>query len=152
MGMCTIKRFKNKKDFNHAFDFTLGWEGGYVNDPNDPGGETKFGISKRANPSVDIKALTVDGAKKIYKAKYWDAAGCKEMDWPLNCVMFDMAVNLGVSRAKSLYREVGDNPEELITRRETYYQRLAKQKPGFQRYLRGWFNRTRSLRDYIKEA
>ena len=41
--------------FERAIDKTLAWEGGYVNDPKDPGGETKYGISKRAHPDVDIK-------------------------------------------------------------------------------------------------
>lgn len=46
-------------------------EGGYVNDPADAGGETKFGISKRSHPAVDIKALTVEDAKHIYLDDYW---------------------------------------------------------------------------------
>ena len=41
--------------FERAIDKTLAWEGGYVNDPKDPGGETKYGISKRAHPDVDTK-------------------------------------------------------------------------------------------------
>ena len=46
-------------------------EGGYVNDPSDPGGETKYGISKKAYPKVDIKNLTLDDAIEIYKDDYW---------------------------------------------------------------------------------
>lgn len=152
MKFCFSKKIKNQKDFKDAFDFTIGWEGGYVNHPSDPGGETKFGISKRAYPHLNIRKLTIDQAKKIYKKDYWDAAGCKDMKWPLSCVVFDMAVNMGVSRGTRFYKEVGDDPTALIDRRELYYQRLAKQKPKFQKFLNGWFNRTRALRDYIKEA
>ena len=53
--------------FERAIDKTLAWEGGYVNDPKDPGGETKYGISKRAHPDVDIKNLSREKACAIYK-------------------------------------------------------------------------------------
>ena len=52
---------------------------GYVNDPKDPGGETNYGISKRAYPDVDIKNLTEDGAKDIYKRDYWDKNKCEDL-------------------------------------------------------------------------
>ena len=58
--------------FERAIDKTLAWEGGYVNDPKDPGGETKYGISKRAHPDVDIKNLSREKACAIYKKHYWD--------------------------------------------------------------------------------
>ena len=58
--------------FEAAVNDVLGEEGGYVNNPADPGGETNWGISKRAFPQVDIKALTRDDAKALYRANYWD--------------------------------------------------------------------------------
>lgn len=58
--------------FKDAIDLVLSQEGGYVNDPDDPGGETNWGISKRAFPALDIAALTRDDAVKIYKAHYWE--------------------------------------------------------------------------------
>lgn len=75
-------------------------EGGYVNDPDDPGGETKYGISKRAYPDVDIANLTPEGAAALYRPDYWDAAHCNELPWPVNLVVFDGAVNQGVFAAK----------------------------------------------------
>ena len=63
-----------------AISATLAHEGGYVNDPADPGGETKFGISKRAYPDVDIKSLTRQEAEMIYRRVYWEKAGCDKMD------------------------------------------------------------------------
>ena len=53
-------------EFNDIIEVVLHHEGGYVNDPDDPGGETNFGIAKRSHPDVDIKNLTKDGAKEIY--------------------------------------------------------------------------------------
>ena len=51
--------------FEAAVDRVLGHEGGYVNHPNDPGGETNWGISKRSYPNVDIKALTREGVLRL---------------------------------------------------------------------------------------
>src|SRR5574343_326744 len=65
--------------FDQAFDRLIGHEGGYVFDPHDPGGETKFGISKRAYPALDIAALTLADAKAIYRRDYWDGAQCDRL-------------------------------------------------------------------------
>lgn len=62
----------NGLKFNLAFIKLMDAEGGYVNDPDDPGGMTKYGISQRAHPDVDIKNLTIDGAKEIYRLEYWE--------------------------------------------------------------------------------
>ena len=58
--------------FDEIIEVTLHHEGGYVHDPKDLGGETNFGIAKRFYPDVDIKNLTKEGAKEIYKKDYWD--------------------------------------------------------------------------------
>ena len=97
----------NRRDFDRAFDFTVGVEGGYGNDPDDPGGETNWGISKRAHPNVDIKNLTKEEAKEIYWEEYWKLAGCSNLEWPINMLLFDNAVNAGVSAAQSNWKEWG---------------------------------------------
>lgn len=61
--------------FDTAIEYVLQNEGGYVNDPADPGGETNFGISKRSYPNVDIRNLTRDGAKAIYLRDFWKFGG-----------------------------------------------------------------------------
>lgn len=53
-------------DFDKAFEIVVGHEGGYTDHPSDPGGETKFGISKRSYPNENIKGLTLERAKQIY--------------------------------------------------------------------------------------
>lgn len=94
--------------FDQCFDKLLGHEGGYVNDPRDPGGETKFGISKRAYPDIDIAALTVEQAKAIYKRDYWDRARCDELPPVVAFHVFDTAVNSGIGQAiRFLQRAVG---------------------------------------------
>lgn len=81
--------------FDKAFERLMGEEGGYVNDSRDPGGETAYGISKRAYPSVDIAALTLDGAKAIYRRDYWDAMRCDELPERIAAALFDSGVNSG---------------------------------------------------------
>ena len=88
--------------FDAAFERLIGHEGGYVNDARDPGGETKYGISKRAYPGVDIKGLTLDQAKRIYYRDYWIRAGCERVPEPMRFDLFDTAVNSGIGRAVRL--------------------------------------------------
>lgn len=85
--------------FDEAFDKLIDHEGGYVNDPRDPGGETKFGISKRQYPNLDIKNLTRDDAKLIYRTDYWERAGCDQIDPAVAFNIFDAAVNSGIENS-----------------------------------------------------
>jgi len=77
------------KDFDKAIKFVLKWEGKYSNDPQDPGGETKYGISKRSYPELDISKLTLKQAKEIYYQNYWLKCGCDSLPYPFNIVVFD---------------------------------------------------------------
>ena len=86
-------------DFDLAFKAVIGHEGGYVNHPSDPGGETKFGISKRSYPGVDIKNLTLDQAKEIYRKDFWDKLHLDELPDVIRFDLFDAAVNSGVATA-----------------------------------------------------
>lgn len=95
-------------DFETAFARLLGHEGGYVADSRDPGGETKFGISKRAYPHLDIKSLTLAEAKAIYRRDYWDRAQCDRLPGGVAFEVFDAAVNSGPGQAvRWLQRAVG---------------------------------------------
>ena len=87
-------------DFKAALKKTLLLEGGYVNDPKDYGGETNFGISKKAHPEEDIKNMTAERAGRIYKHRYWDALRLDELDHQgIAEELFDTAVNIGRNRA-----------------------------------------------------
>jgi len=80
--------------FQRAVDKTLGWEGGYVNDPDDPGGETNWGISKRYHPDVDVKDLTRDGAIAWYWKNCWRPMRLDALRDPrLAQKVFDTVVN-----------------------------------------------------------
>lgn len=147
---------------------------GYVNDPDDAGGETKFGIAKNANPSVNIKTLTLHDAKQIYRKKYWSNVSLDKLPSPLNLVTFDAVINCGASRGiKFLQRAIGVKQTGLLDRatltsikrlevnqlddvaircvdeRDAFYDRLIAKKPTNAKYRRGWFRRTQVLRTYI---
>ncbi len=106
-------------NFDKAFEVIIGAEGGYVNDPQDPGGETKFGISKRSYPALDIANLTLDEAKNIYRTEYWVSAQCDKMPWPLSLFVFDCAVNQGVVVAEKLLQKSLDVAQDGIIGKRT---------------------------------
>ena len=102
-------------NFDESFEKLIGHEGGYSNNRYDNGGETKYGVSKRAYPLEDIANLTLARAKAIYLKDYWGAAGCDSVPDSIKFDLFDMAVNSGVSKAiKTLQRTVGAFPDGVI--------------------------------------
>lgn len=86
-------------NFETAIDRVLLTEGGYVNNPADPGGETNFGISKRSYPYVDIAALTRVDAIAIYRHDFWDRVGGDSLDASVAFQALDFAVNSGCETA-----------------------------------------------------
>lgn len=137
--------------FHNALTFTIKYEGGYVNDPKDPGGETKWGISKRYHPNEDIKNLTPERAAEIYYDQYWKPAGCYQLDHPLYVVVFDSAVLCGVSAATTwLRKSSGDIPAYLELRRQKHLNRV-KERPDQERFINGWLNRVQALKKYSEQ-
>lgn len=145
-------------DFDKAFALVIGVEGGYTNDARDCGGETRYGISKRAYPQLDIANLTLSQARAIYRRDYWDRCRCDELPAPLDIYVFDCAVNQGVDTAvKTLQRLVGVPVDGLMgpvtlgaaarVRREMALLYMADraqayaQLEGFGTFGRGWMKR-----------
>jgi lysozyme family protein len=95
-----------KKNFEKAVNAVLDHEGGYVNDPADPGGETNYGISKSAHPDIDIKKLTKTRAKEIYHQDYWQACSCDDLPSGIDILVFDAAVNQGPRFARRTLQQV----------------------------------------------
>ena len=102
-------------DFDHAFEDLIGHEGGYVDHPDDPGGETKYGISKRSYPGEDIRNMTLERAKEIYRRDFWGPAGCDAVPDEVKYDVFDTAVNSGVERAiVFLQRATGETEDGVL--------------------------------------
>lgn len=155
--------------FKKAVEEVLLFEGGYVNDPDDPGGETKFGISARFNPGVDIKNLTIDQASEIYYSKYWMPSGAYRIkDDDVATKYFSMAVNIGTPNAvfclqRALRAVRADVTEDGILGSETagaanssnprqvlsafrsecasYYRLRIQEHPEKVKWAKGWLRR-----------
>lgn len=155
--------------FDQAVGFVLKdrIEGGYVNDPRDPGGETNFGISKRSYPRVNMKTLTREQAIAIYKRDYWDSTGCDELPPKVAVAVFDCAVNQGPAIAKRLLQKaagtVADGiigPKTLAAVKSADQEDLVVQYLGWRlrryaftanssTYMRGWSNRVLYLLSFL---
>ena len=154
--------------FQQALKHTLKWEGGskFTDDPHDPGGATKYGISKRAFPDLDIPNLTYEQAERVYLEHYWLPLNCEAVSLiapVLAMKLFDMGVNLGVRRGAKIFQAAVQTlspgicvdgyigPQTLTAlsavdlmtvrdlvqvRLENYYRSLDNP-----RYQKGWLNR-----------
>jgi lysozyme family protein len=141
---------------------------GYVNDPNDRGGETKFGVAKNANPDLNISALTWVQTQAVYYIRYWLASKCDRMPPRVAVLHFDVCVNNGSGRAAIfLQRAVGVNPDgdlgeatlgklaimdsilvcnQISDLREQFYRNIVSNKPAQDKYLAGWLRRCNEMR------
>jgi len=149
-------------NFDQAFEQLIVHEGGYVNQRHDPGGETKFGISKASYPSEDIPGMTLERAKAIYSRDFWGPAGCDALPDAAKLQVFDMAVNSGVKAAiKTLQRAIGATPDgvlgpltlqamqsipapRLVARFNGYRLALMTELPTWPTFGRGWARRVAS--------
>ena len=150
-----------------CLEMILHHEGGYVNHPKDPGGETNLGVTKRVyedfGGTKDMKDLVRDDVEPIYKKNYWDRMKCDDVPAGLDLCLFDFGVNAGTGRsAKYLQRMIGtvadggigpntlralDNYIEEVgtegaiknfqSKRQEYYESLST----FETFGRGWTRR-----------
>lgn len=104
-----------RDNFERCLAHVLEYEGGYVNHPRDPGGETNMGISKRSYPKEDIRGMTRARAGEIYRRDFWNPVRGDDLPAGLDLVAFDAAVNSGVSRgAKWLQQALGVSADGRI--------------------------------------
>lgn len=134
-----------EKRFLDVIDWLLEREGGLAEDGVDPGGVTKYGISQRAHPELDIRNLTEDQAKAIYYTNYWCRVGAGRLPVPLGACVFDAAVQHGAHRAFELLAMSRGDWESFNLNRVDHYVRLVEAKPVFRKYFLGWIARVSSL-------
>ena len=120
--------------------FTLKWEGGYVSNPNDPGGATHYGISQRAFPDVNIKDLTLKQAVEFYRTHYWEAIKGDDRPFHEALAVFDFAVHSGVHRAL-VYWDAAENVEEYVVARLDFLTTLST----WDHFGKGWTRRINDL-------
>lgn len=144
---------------------------GYVNDPNDRGGETKFGVAKNPNPDIDVTNLTWEGAKAVYYIRYWIAGKCDRLPPRVAVLHFDGCVNHGLKRANMfLQRAAGVKPDgsvgaitiakaaqlnelqlcnSICDQREQFYRQIVQKNPSQKKYLNGWLRRITEMREFV---
>ena len=158
--------------FLRAVEVVLEHEGGYVHDPRDPGGETKWGISHRSYPDLDIANLTREDAAAIYYRDWWQRYGYGRLrDDAVATKVFDMAVNMGPATAHRLLQEalvflgypvavdgiLGPQTTGAANEADSkrllqvlkwlaahHYYRIAAQRPQSRAFLWGWLRRAYS--------
>ena len=136
---------------------------GFVNHPEDPGGLTKYGICQRANPTVDVNDLNLAQAMQIYRDNYWNPNRLDQLPDKVAMVVFDTAVNHGVTTAaKFLQKAVGIQQtglvraltiaaaqnadqktviEDILKSREDLYRSIVQRNPRQSVFFNGWMNR-----------
>ena len=164
-------------NWQSSLEKILHHEGGYVNHPKDPGGETNLGVTKRVyeewGGTKDMKDLLVEDVNPIYKKNYWDKCKCDELPNGLDLCVFDFGVNAGPGRAaKFLQRMIGTTVdggigpntlravdtyveevgletaiENYQSARQSYYEELST----FDTFGRGWTRRVEETTASAKE-
>jgi lysozyme family protein len=159
-------------DWQKSFELMLKSEGGYVNNPADPGGMTNLGVTKatwenwvgRESDEAEMRGLTPEKVEPLYKKKYWNAVRGDELPTGISYLCFDFAVNAGAGRSiKTLQTAVGVTPDggfgpmtmaavqavdpvELIERfsqaKEDFYRSLTT----FATFGKGWLNRVADVK------
>lgn len=141
-------------DFDTAFSRLIGHEGGYVNNPKDPGGETNWGISKRAYPHLNIKKLTREDAKAIYKRDFWSRVNGDKLHDGVAYQLFDFAVNSGAETAVRYFQRAlgvaddgdwGPESQKAADKMSESDQimRLCAERLEFMTKLKNWDNASR---------
>lgn len=156
--------------FDEIVDAIIEHEGGdkYTKDPKDPGGGTRFGISKKRYPYENIKELTRERAVVLYKIDYWERYQVELMPKKFRHIYLDMVINMGPGRAKrALQRgangiadpplvvdgKIGPKTMRALQHRKVdigkiraarifYYCTLVARKPKLMRFLEGWISRS----------
>jgi lysozyme family protein len=158
--------------FGRIYEIVMKYEGGYVNHPNDPGGETYKGISRRAHPNwegwklIDQNRPVPEGlVRSFYYEQFWKPLRCDEMPAPVGEYLFDFAVNTGIRQAvRTIQAAVGVATDgilgpitmgtilrsdarilmyELLARRIDFYVTITIQRRRqFEVFFLGWIRRT----------
>ena len=159
-------------NWQKSLNLVLQSEGGYSDDPKDPGGRTNLGVTQsvweswvgRASNEKEMRNLSIEDVTPLYKRKYWDACSCDLLPNGLDYLVFDFAVNAGVGRSlKTLQScvdatmdgQIGKNTlgavstfpvEVVIFKFSDEKVRFYKSLPTFSEFGKGWLNRVEEVK------
>ncbi len=150
-------------NFEDCIKIVLKHEGGFVNDPNDRGGETNYGITvavaRNYGYKDDMKDLPLQTAKDIYKANYWNKVKANDLPEEVRYIVFDTAINMGVTRASKFLQEAAGVEQDGIIGSQTiaasqmvtkekyalirmyFYCQIVRRDKSQAKFIGGWSNR-----------
>ncbi len=150
-------------NFEDCIKIVLKHEGGYVDDPNDRGGETNYGITvavaRNYGYKDDMKDLPLQTAKDIYKANYWNKVKANDLPEEVRYIVFDTAINMGVTRASKFLQEAAGVEQDGIIGSQTiaasqmvtkekyalirmyFYCQIVRRDKSQAKFIGGWSNR-----------
>ena len=162
-----------KDNFDECLKMLLHHEGGYINHPSDPGGETNLGVTKKVyqewGGTKDMKDLTVEDVAPIYKKNYWDRCKCDDLESGVDWAVFDWAVNSGTGRAAKAIQKIcgasqdgaiGPKTLALIGKQNTQYvveefgkirQDFYESLKTFDTFGKGWTRRNKETTEKALE-
>ena len=162
-----------KDNFDECLKMLLHHEGGYINHPSDPGGETNLGVTKKVyqewGGTKDMKDLTVEDVAPIYKKNYWDRCKCDDLESGVDWVVVDWAVHSGTGRsAKAIQKicgatqdgAIGPKTLALIGKQNTQYvveefgkirQDFYESLKTFDTFGKGWTRRNKETTEKALE-
>jgi lysozyme family protein len=159
-------------NWNQCLAFVFAAEGGYTDDPMDPGGATNLGITLNelsvwrhtAVTKADVQNLQTDEASAIYRTNYWNASRCTDLPAGIDLMVFDASVNMGNGRSAKILQQVagttidgsigpqtlaaltGKSPQDIVgglaDARIAFYQSL----PTFDHFGHGWTARVNNAK------
>ena len=160
------------ENFEKSLNMLLESEGGFVNNPKDPGGMTNLGVTAktwsefkgRATSEKEMRNLTKDDVAVLYEKKYWDTCKCDDLPSGIDYLVFDFAVNAGPGRSIKILQKAIGVPEdgsigpvtlqnidvmdksELITRFSNAKKEFYELLPTFPTFGKGWLSRIDTVR------
>ena len=138
-----------RSNFESSLNNLREWEGFADNDPDDPGGETQYGISRHYHPEmwIDGQPPNWERAEAFY-LRLWIDSGCDELPSPVDWIHFDSCVNPGPGAAKAFlhwsseHKDPARQATEYAILRLRYYNRRVQERPKSLKYIVGWSERT----------
>ena len=151
------------KNFEKCFPLLIESEGtGYSNTPGDNGGPTKYGVTiadvrryvNKNATAQDVRALTLDQAKDIYKSKYWDALSCDDLPSGVDYTCFDYGVNSGLGRPRKVLSQFKSLSgikliDAINDERESFLRKIGVGHNA--QFLNGWLARVSRVRSFSKQ-
>jgi len=162
-----------QENWDASFEMVLKHEGGYVNDPRDPGGRTNLGVTQRAWEAwlvrtvteADMRKLTPAAVKPFYKAMYWDKIKGDQLPAGVDYAAYDLAVNSGTGRAAKYLQQIAGvtadgaigpksieaikacDPEQMVQALCDMRLDFLKRLPTFETFGKGWSRRVAEVKD-----